>query len=357
MNGPTASAGGDPSASGVVTTAPTSASCASVGPAPSSSPSCQATTAAASGTEGERDDGRHPGGGAAHQAAAPASRPTPASTSTKTASSATSSSCDGLRRSRPGPSRGDPEVRPRRQPPPQPGRPGRPARASASDEAQRAAQVRPDLRPAPPVGRGRRGAGVGTSAAAVLTAASEQRPAARRRPVRRRTGSAGAPLPGGTGPRAHSRATLVGPSSALMSPISAVLGPHPQPLVEPQHRLAAAVDQLELHLGGAGVAAQHLAQPLDDRRGAAGGGHRDQHRPARALGELGDGHLGGEQRRLVVPPADPALDHDDLVADDLVRDLAPRSSGRTAPRCRTRGPPAWRSPRARPACWCAGRPR
>ena len=58
MNGATASAAGDPSVSDVVTRAPTSASCASVGPAPSSSPSCQATTPVAHAAERQGDDRR-----------------------------------------------------------------------------------------------------------------------------------------------------------------------------------------------------------------------------------------------------------------------------------------------------------
>src|SRR5687767_8124159 len=43
-------------------------------------------------------------------------------------------------------------------------------------------------------------------------------------------------------------------------------GPDAEPLVEPQDRLPAAVDELQLHLGGAGVTAEDLAQPLHDRR-------------------------------------------------------------------------------------------
>ena len=240
---------------------PTSASSASVGPAPSSSPSCQATTAGSVRADRERErpcatPRRRRRSQAARAGRAARRRRAP---STKTASSATTAPPTA------GPIATGPSSVIRKsargaEPPPE--QPGGHARRSArtSTQHRRAAQVGP-ASPASRRQRARAGTGRAVGGRRLRTAHGLQStrvaptgpPDARERPR-------------------HRSATLVGPSSALMSPISAVLGPDPQPLVEPQHRLAAAVDQLELHLGGARVAAQHLARAA--RRPAACSGPR-----------------------------------------------------------------------------------
>src|SRR5215207_623566 len=87
-------AAGELSVSDVVTRAPTSASSVSDGPAPSSSPTCQATTAVRQAPRASASTVATPRRRRRNHAATPASRPAPARTRAKTASSATSSSGD-----------------------------------------------------------------------------------------------------------------------------------------------------------------------------------------------------------------------------------------------------------------------
>ena len=77
-------------------TAPTWASCASVGPAPSSSPSCQATTAMSDAPTARASTVATPRRRRRNQAAPPARSPSAVRISTRTESSATNNSSDGF---------------------------------------------------------------------------------------------------------------------------------------------------------------------------------------------------------------------------------------------------------------------
>ena len=136
-----------------------------------------------------------------------------------------------------------------------------------------------------------------------------------------------------------------GPSRCLRSPYSAGRRGHAQAVVEPQHPGGAARDQLEPHLGGARVGAQHLLELLDDGRRAPRRGHRDQHRSDAAVV-----HRRAWRRSCRAARAGPCCGR----AGPGPRSRCPRRGGcwpagsrwgRTARRWRPRGPPRSRSPR------------
>src|SRR5688572_9465182 len=259
MNGATAIAAGDPSVSEVVTTAPTSAIWAAVGPTPSSSPICQAIADVATAPRASATTVATPRRRRRRQATVPAMSPTTASTSTKTASSATSSSPEGepigsgpasvIRKSARGAS-------------PHHARPaGTPATAStriSRTEARRSARISGHPRQyAPDGGPGENDGG------GLVTPPVNNGPPAGGRP-------ASCDSPGGPVPALRDRPSQQGhaarPEQRLDVTHQGRARADAQPLVESEHRLAAAVDQLQLDLRGAGVAAQHLAQPLHEDR-------------------------------------------------------------------------------------------
>ena len=154
--------------------------------------------------------------------------------------------------------------------------------------------------------------------------------------------------------RAVAHARQSAPSSAFRSPISADVGVTRSPSSSCKVVARPPLSSSQVHRGGTGMRLQHVPQPVDHRRRAAGGGDADLHRTLLAAdGQVRHDHRLRVQRQPVLGPGDPALDQHDRVLGQQQRASQRTPWGRTPPPLPRPGPPASPTPRDRPS-WSAG---